>query len=79
MDDVDLISYYLLINKNNSSVYLIERDSSQNQNLQNELLSLASRDVFFIMNQAYSSDELKIKESLENNICQKHHCLDIEL
>lgn len=79
MDNDDPFKYYLAINKNNSLVYQIERDDVENQNLENELLAKSSRNVFFINEPSFSTNELKNKETLENNICQKHHCEDIEL
>lgn len=79
IDDFDSIRYYLAINKNNSLVYEIERNDVENQNLENELLAKSSRNVFFINSSSFLTNELKSKETLENNICQKHHCEDIEL
>lgn len=78
-DDYDLVNYYLLINKNNSVVYLIEGSDLDIQNLKDQLLAKSSKNIFFVKNQFISEDELKIKESLQNVICQKHHCTEIEL
>ncbi|NMA29968.1 MAG: glycosyltransferase family 39 protein, partial [Candidatus Pacebacteria bacterium] len=78
LDDYDSINYYLIVNRNNSSIYSIKRYIFKNQDLEDKLLTESITNVFFIKNQFISNDELETKKSLQDNICQKYHCVDLD-
>jgi len=77
-DNYDIINYYLEINNINSPVYSIEEDLVD-QDLENKLLALPSQKMFFVSNDKASNADLKLKQELQNSICHKHHCSEIEL
>lgn len=77
-DNYDVINYYLEINNINSPVYSIEEELI-NQDLKNKLLALPSQKMFFVINDKASDADLKLKQDLQNSICDKHHCSEIEL
>lgn len=78
---VDFINYYLQTTGKNSVAYKIESDRVYNSSLGEMLLKTPPREIIFLTNQFCSQDQMQscmvAKESLQESICQRHHCRDL--